>query len=148
MLPSATTFVFNQKPEQKLAYIEQLQSQGKNVLMIGDGLNDAGALQKSNVGVAVTDQSHLFTPASDAILVGDQMSGFDALIKYAKKAKLIITLIFSLSIVYNIVGMYFATSAQLSPMVAAILMPISSISIVALSALLSFLFSATIRSGN
>jgi Cu+-exporting ATPase len=76
------------------------------------------------------------------------MSRLDELISYAKKAKLIIVLIFSLSIIYNMVGMYFATSAQLSPMVAAILMPISSISIVALSALLSYLVSSTIRSKN
>ena len=65
--------------------------------------------------------------------------------KDAKKAKWIITLIFILSIVYNLVGMYFATQALLSPMVAAILMPISSISIVALSALLSYSYAKPIR---
>jgi Cu+-exporting ATPase len=64
----------------------------------------------------------------------------DKLINYAKKGKTIIIIIFALSIMYNLVGMYFATRAQLSPMVAAILMPISSISIVALSALLSYLY--------
>ena len=148
ILGADVTLLFEQSPEDKLNYIQQLQSQGRKVMMVGDGLNDAGALQKSNVGIAVTDQSHLFTPASDAILAGEQMSVLDELINYAKKAKLIIILIFSLSIIYNMVGMYFATSAQLSPMVAAILMPISSISIVALSALLSFLFSSTIRSKN
>ena len=146
ILGNNVSMLFEQSPEDKLHYVQQLQSQGRKVMMVGDGLNDAGALQKSNVGVAVTDQSHLFTPASDAILAGGQMSGLDVLVNYAKKAKLIIVLIFILSIVYNIIGMYFATSAQLSPMVAAILMPLSSISIVALSTLLSFLFSYKIRS--
>jgi Cu+-exporting ATPase len=114
-------------------------------MMVGDGLNDAGALQKSNVGVAVTDQTHLFTPASDAILEGQQVTKLFQLIRYAKSAKTMIVLIFILSIAYNLVGMYFATQALLSPMVAAILMPISSISIVALSALLSYLFAKQLR---
>lgn len=132
--------LFDQSPTDKLNYIQQLQNEGKSVMMVGDGLNDAGALQKSNVGIAVTDQTHLFTPASDAILEGDQVAQLFQLIRYAKSAKTIIVLIFILSIAYNLIGMYFATQALLSPMVAAILMPISSISIVALSALLSYRF--------
>lgn len=138
--------LFDQSPTDKLNYIQALQSAGKSVMMVGDGLNDAGALQKSDVGVAVTDQTHLFTPASDAILEGPQVTQLFQLIQYAKKAKIIITGIFILSILYNLVGMYFATQALLSPMVAAILMPISSISIVALSALLSYCYAKPIRS--
>lgn len=132
--------LFDQSPADKLNYIQQLQNEGKYVMMVGDGLNDAGALQKSNVGIAVTDQTHLFTPASDAILEGHQVAQLFQLIRYAKSAKTIIVLIFILSIAYNLIGMYFATQALLSPMVAAILMPISSISIVALSAFLSYRF--------
>lgn len=144
-LGATIPMLFDQSPADKLNYIQQLQNEGKSVMMVGDGLNDAGALQKSNVGVAVTDQTHLFTPASDAILEGHQVTQLFQLIRYAKSAKTMIVLIFILSIVYNLVGMYFATQALLSPMVAAILMPISSISIVALSALLSYLFAKQLR---
>jgi len=146
ILGTNISMLFEQSPADKLSYIETLQKQGHRVMMIGDGLNDAGALQKSNVGIAVTDQTHLFTPASDAILEGGQIHLLNDLMDYAKKAKLIIIIIFILSILYNIIGMYYATSARLSPMVAAILMPISSISIVALSALLSF--SSKLRTEN
>lgn len=148
LLGNEIPILFEQSPADKLNYIEALQNKGHRVMMVGDGLNDAGALQKSNVGIAVTDQTHLFTPASDAILEGGQMYNLKNLIDYAKKAKLIIVFIFILSIIYNIIGMYFATTARLSPMVAAILMPISSISIVALSALLSYLFSSKLRAYN
>ena len=148
LLGNEIPILFEQSPTDKLNYIETLQNKGHRVMMVGDGLNDAGALQKSNVGIAVTDQTHLFTPASDAILEGSQMYILNDLMDYAKKAKLIIIFIFILSIIYNIIGMYFATTASLSPMVAAILMPISSISIVALSALLSFSFSTRLRAKN
>ena len=148
LLGNEIPFLFEQSPADKLNYIETLQNKGHRVMMVGDGLNDAGAIQKSNVGIAVTNQTHLFTPASDAILEGGQIYNLKNLIDYAKKAKLIIVIIFILSIIYNIIGMYFATTARLSPMVAAILMPISSISIVALSALLSYLFSSKLRAHN
>ena len=148
LLGNDIPMLFEQSPTDKLNYIETLQNKGHRVMMVGDGLNDAGALQKSNVGIAVTDQTHLFTPASDAILEGSQMYILNDLMDYAKKAKLIIIFIFILSIIYNIIGMYFATTASLSPMVAAILMPLSSISIVALSALLSFSFSTKLRIKN
>jgi Cu+-exporting ATPase len=136
-----TPMLFEQNPNDKLHYIQYLQSKGHKVMMVGDGLNDAGALKKCDVGIAVTDQTHLFTPASDAILEGGMIPSLDHLLKYAKKGKTIIIILFILSILYNLVGMYFATRAQLSPMVAAILMPISSISIVSLSALFSYIFS-------
>jgi Cu+-exporting ATPase len=145
LLGAEIPMLFEQNPQDKLQYIQQLQEAGHRVMMVGDGLNDAGALQKCDVGIAVTDQTHLFTPASDGILEGTMIQALDKLLAFAKKAKLIITLLFILSLLYNLVGMYFATRAELSPMVAAILMPISSISIVSLSALFSYLYATALR---
>ncbi len=125
-----TPLCFNQSPQQKLDFIKSLQQQGSNVLMLGDGLNDAGALMQSQVGIAVSENSAQFSPASDAILDGTNVSLLHHFISYAKAGKKIVTASFILSILYNIVGLSFAVQGILSPMIAAILMPASSISIV------------------
>lgn len=121
--------LFQQQPHQKLNYIHQLQSKQQKVLMIGDGLNDAGALQQSNVGIAIAEDTNNFTPASDAVLDAQQLHMLPSFIKLCKANKQIILAAFILSIVYNMVGLFFALQGALSPLVAAILMPSSSISI-------------------
>lgn len=126
----ATQLKFNQSPQQKLDFIQHLQKNNGNVLMLGDGLNDAGALMQSQVGFAVSDNSAQFSPASDAILDGSKVHKLAAYISYAKAGKNIVLASFILSILYNIVGLSFAVQGMLSPMIAAILMPASSISIV------------------
>lgn len=138
------TIKFQQTPQQKLDYIKFLQKNNKKVLMIGDGLNDAGALMQSNVGIAVSDNTSQFTPACDAILDGSRVSSIDKFISFARSGKNIVTASFILSILYNIIGLSFAVQGILSPMVAAILMPASSISIVLLVTALSS-FSAGLR---
>lgn len=132
-----TPLLFRQSPQDKLNYIASLQEQGKKVMMLGDGLNDAGALRQSDVGIAVSDQTSQFSPASDGILDGGYVNKLHLLIDYAKAGQRNIIAIFILSMLYNMVGLYFATQALLSPLIAAILMPASSISIVILSSLLS-----------
>ncbi len=130
---------FSQSPQQKLDFIKNLQQKGKNVLMLGDGLNDAGALMQSKVGIAVSDNTSQFSPACDAILDGSQVKSLDRFIAYARSGKSIVTASFILSILYNIAGLSFAVQGVLSPMLAAILMPASSISIVLLVTALSSL---------
>ena len=98
-------------------------------MMIGDGLNDAGALKQSNIGIAVAEHANNFTPASDAIIEAKQFSKLPKFITLCKANKNIVMAAFILSLVYNIVGESFAVQGNLSPLIAAILMPISSLSI-------------------
>jgi len=122
--------LFNQSPHDKLNYISNLQHAGKKVMMLGDGLNDSGALKQSDVGIAVTDDTGVFTPACDGILQGNQIAMLDRFLALAKSATTIVKAGFILSFMYNAVALSFAVSGHLTPLVAAILMPLSSISVV------------------
>ncbi len=134
---SSTALKFNTSPQEKLNYIKSLQAQGKKVLMIGDGLNDAGALMQAHAGIAVSNNAARFTPACDAIIDGDSVQKIARFMDFAKAGKKVVGAGFVLSILYNLVGLSFAVQARLDPVVAAILMPASSISIVALASGLS-----------
>ncbi len=145
LLPKNTSLLFNQKPEDKLSYIEELQTKGENVIMIGDGLNDAGALAQSNVGIALSENINVFSPACDAILDASKFNQIGSYIKASKKAIKIIKYSFILSLCYNLIGLYFATTGQLKPVIAAILMPLSSISIVVFTTIATNLLGKKIK---
>lgn len=130
IFPEGSRFYFNQKPVDKLNLIAELQNQGKKVMMIGDGLNDAGALKQSDFGIAITDDVSNFSPACDAILTGNELNSLDRFLQYAKKSKQVIFGSFTLSFAYNLIGISLALSGLLTPIIAAILMPVSSISVV------------------
>ena len=122
---------FNQKPGDKADFIKKLQKEGKTVLMTGDGLNDAGALMQSDVALTIADKAYHFSPASDAVLEAQQFGKLARFIKFTHTSLNIVKVAFLISFFYNIIGIGFAISGNLSPVVAAILMPISSVSVVA-----------------
>jgi Cu+-exporting ATPase len=139
------SLLFNQSPEDKLSYIDSLQKNHHRVIMLGDGLNDSGALKKSDIGIAVSDNINNFSPACDAILSGSVFHKLPAFINYAKAGRKIILGSFLISVIYNIIGISFAVRGTLSPVIAAILMPASSITIVAFTTGLSSLVARKYR---
>jgi Cu+-exporting ATPase len=121
---------FNQSPHDKLDFISELQEKGEHVLMIGDGLNDAGALVKSDVGISIAEDINNFSPACDGIMDAKSFKNIKEFIRFSNTSKKIIIISFVISFIYNIIGISFAVQGTLSPVISAILMPISSISIV------------------
>ena len=137
--PKVSEMRFNQSPENKLEFIQILQNQNQKVAMFGDGLNDAGALKQSNVGIAVADDTNTFTPSSDVIMNGEKLTKIKNYLDLCKDAMTIVKATFIISFLYNIVGLSFAVTGNMSPLFAAILMPISSITVVAFTSAATWL---------
>ena len=137
---SEEKLVFNRTPVQKLNFIERLQRMGRKVMMIGDGLNDSGALKQSDTGIALSEDITSFSPACDAILDASAFSKLGRMIRFSRNTKSVIIASFVISIIYNIIGVTIAFQSVVSPMIAAILMPISSVSVVIFTVLATNLF--------
>ncbi|WFB36032.1 heavy metal translocating P-type ATPase metal-binding domain-containing protein [Kiritimatiellota bacterium B12222] len=122
-------------PSDKLTAIDHLRADGKAVMMLGDGLNDAGALRHSDVGVAVTENIQAFSPACDAILDARHLPHLPQFLKFSRFTTKVVMLSFTVSLLYNVVGISIAASGHLSPLIAAILMPLSSVTVLLISVL-------------
>ena len=145
LLPKNTTLIFNQNPEDKLQFIKKKQKLGKTVMMIGDGLNDAGALKQSDVGIVISENINVFSPACDGILDASKFKSLIDFMRLSEKGIKVIKWAFLFSLLYNLIGLSFAVTGHLKPVVAAILMPLSSISIVVFTTLATQYISRKIR---
>ena len=134
---------FSQSPMDKLNFIQALQKNNKKVLMIGDGLNDAGALKAASVGISITEDTAHFSPASDIIMDAGMFDNLPKFLKLSKNTLKVIHMSFVISMIYNIIGLSFAVQGTLSPLIAAILMPLSSVTVIAFTTITTTVFAKT-----
>jgi len=145
IFPRRSTLLFNHLPVEKLEYIRSLQAGGKAVCMFGDGLNDAGALKQADLGIAVSDDINNFSPGCDAVLDGRSFGLLPRFFAFAKDVRKVIHMSFGISLVYNVVGLSFAITGTLSPLFAAILMPLSTVTIISFTTVVTRLYAAKQR---
>lgn len=146
LLPSNSEMLFWKNPQKKLQYITQLQQTGHRVMMFGDGLNDAGALKQSDVGVAVFENVNNFSPDCDVLMKADQINKIPYFLKLSQMGLRLVMGAFLISLLYNAIGLTFAVSGHLKPVIAALLMPISSLSIMLFSTFSTWIGSWWLRS--
>lgn len=140
ILPMQTAMQFHQLPAEKLEYISRLQSGGHAVCMLGDGLNDAGALKQADLGIAISDDINNFSPGCDAILDGRSFAKLPHFFRFAKDAVKVIHMSFGISLAYNLVGLSFAVTGIMSPLFAAVLMPLSTVTIIGFTTVATRIF--------
>ncbi|PKR79776.1 heavy metal translocating P-type ATPase [Brumimicrobium salinarum] len=127
---------FNLSPTDKKQHIIDFNNAGDVVAFIGDGLNDSEALAEAELGISVSEDEFRFTPKCDAIIESDKIKNLKGFFKFGLHAKKVLRTCMYFSLVYNTFGITFAFLGYVTPLFAAILMPISSISIVLLSTFL------------
>lgn len=122
---------YNQLPKEKADFIQSLKSNGATV-MIGDGLNDSGAMDIADIAISVTSENASFFPKCDALIYQKELHQIESIFNYITANKRLLNWIVSVAFMYNLVGMYFALTGVLSPLIASILMPVSSLSVLIL----------------
>lgn len=117
------------KPEDKIAYINALTAQGAHVLMVGDGLNDTGALAAAYASVSPATAADASRAASDIVLLNDSLAPLIELPAIARAAKARIVENFTISTIYNVIAVPIALVGLATPLIASIAMSASSITV-------------------
>ncbi|MFZ4796662.1 MAG: heavy metal translocating P-type ATPase [Bacteroidia bacterium] len=145
IFPAKSELLFKQNPSDKLLYINTLQGNNNKVIMVGDGLNDAGALKAANVGISLSEDTASFSPSSDVIMDATNFEYLPQYLQYCKNTMKVIYVSFVLSLLYNLIGLSYAVSGTLSPVIAAILMPISSVTVIGFTSISTYLLARKMK---
>ncbi|WP_341658485.1 heavy metal translocating P-type ATPase [Blattabacterium cuenoti] len=130
ILPKSSQVFFSQSPEDKLNYVKKLQEKGEKIIMFGDGINDCSALNQSEVGISVSENPTSFFPSCDAFMQSNCINQIFLFLKISKISTKLVFINLMISLLYNSVGIFFAVTGNLNPFIAAILMPLSSFSVI------------------
>jgi Cu2+-exporting ATPase len=117
----------NLTPEEKLAIVDELCASGAHVVMVGDGVNDAAALQRAHVGVAMSGGAHLALAAADVFLTGEGLRGVEQLLEGSRDVMTSVRRNILYALGYNVIGVTVAALGGVTPLIAAIAMPASSV---------------------
>lgn len=117
------------KPDQKVARLEEIKAQGRKVMMVGDGLNDAPALAAAHASMSPTSAADISQTAADMVFQGGQLAPVLAALQVSKMTKRLVLQNFTQAAAYNVVAVPLAVAGLVTPMIAAIVMSVSSITV-------------------